>query len=77
VDYELPGVNVMKTAYHLLEQVFGIIFLQFSAFAYVTEQVATLAEFHDEAHVLASLKRVVQLNDILVCTLFQNAHLLH
>ena len=67
----------MKTAYHLLEQVFGIIFLQFSAFAYVTEQVATLAEFHDEAHVLASLKRVVQLNDILVCTLFQNAHLLH
>jgi len=77
VDYELPGVNVMKTTHHLLEQVFGVVFLQFSALAYVTEQVATLAEFHDETHVLASLKRVVQLNDILVCTLFQNTHLLH
>lgn len=70
-------MDVVETADHLLEQVLRIIFLQLSALTHITQQVATLAKLHDEAHVLARLEGVVQLDDVLVGALLEDAHLLH
>ena len=77
MDDVLLRMDVVQATDHLLEEIFGIIFFELSPLANVTEQVAALAEFHHKAHVFTRFERVIELDHILVCTLFQDAHLLH
>ena len=77
MDNKLLGVDIIESTDHLFEEVLGIVLLELAALSDVTEEVATLAEFHYEAHMLTGLKRIIQLDDVLVCTLLQDAHLLH
>lgn len=69
MDNKLLLMNVVKSAHHLLKQILGVVFLEFSSLSHVTQQVTSLTKFHNKAHVLASFERIIKLNNILVGTL--------
>ena len=77
MDDVLLRVDVVQSTDHLLEEILGIIFFKLSSLADVAEQVTALAELHHKAHVLTRFEGIIQLDHVLVCALFQDAHLLH
>lgn len=56
VHDELALMNVVEAGDHLLEQVLGIVFLELTTLSNVAEQIASLAQFHHEAHMFTRFK---------------------
>uniref|UniRef100_A0A7S3ITU3 Uncharacterized protein n=1 Tax=Strombidium inclinatum TaxID=197538 RepID=A0A7S3ITU3_9SPIT len=77
MNHELLSVDVVQALDQLLKEVLCVVFLELSALANVTEEVATLAELHDEANVLLGFEGVVEANDVVVVALLQDGDLLH
>jgi len=69
-------MNILKPKNYLLEQEFGVVFLQLPPSPHVSQQVASSANFHHVHYVRLGVKRFVESHNVLVPGPLQNVVLL-
>jgi hypothetical protein len=68
---------IVKPLNQLFKQILGILLLELSPLPDIAQQIATLAQLHDKAHMPIGLEAIIQPDDIGVIALLKNSHLLH